>query len=72
MKISEWKRIKVIEDWLNYDKPLYVGEIFLTGNRVIEQKEGKDIGDRISYYRITKSKGPNIQYMFETEILEEG
>ena len=72
MRISEWNRIKVIEDWMGYDKPMYIGELFITGNSVIGQKEMKEVGDKVTYYRVVKSEGKNIQYIFVNDILEEG
>jgi len=51
---------------------LEVDECFLTGGEIIKQKDAKDVGDLVTYYRVTKANGKNISYTMIYEKLEEG
>jgi len=56
---------------LSHDVKILVGEYFLTGKKVIEQKETKKVGQDISYYKVTKIDGNNISYVMIFDKLEE-
>jgi hypothetical protein len=51
---------------------LLIGNIFLYGNRMIEQKEIKEVGQQISYYRVVDKKDNRIEYTTVFDKLEEG
>jgi len=67
MKINEWRRLREVED---LDK-IKVGEFFLIGDKVIEQKETKFIGQEITYYKLLKRKGKSVEYVPIYDTLEE-
>jgi len=67
MKINEWRRLREVE---NLDK-IKVGEFFLMGDKVIEQKETKIIGQEITYYKLLKRKGKSVEYVPIYDTLEE-
>jgi len=67
MKINEWRRLREVE---NLDK-IKVGEFFLMGDKVIEQKETKFIGQEITYYKLLKRKGKSVEYVPIYDTLEE-
>ena len=66
MKANKWLKIRIVED---IEKENFkIGDVFLFGSAIIEQRETKKIGDKITYYRVT---GQNIQYTPIIEKLEE-
>lgn len=69
MKADEWYRVKVVEDISNYN--LKLGDKFLYGSKVANQKETKKIGDKITYYEVIKIDGNSVQYVIRIENLEE-
>lgn len=70
METDIWHRLKIIEDMTLSD--LKVGDKFLTGRGVIDQREFKNIGDRITYYEVISiNNNNNINYAVRIEILEE-
>ena len=50
---------------------LKVGDIFLYGKSVILQKEVKQVGQPITYYKVVEANGSNINYAPIYDILEE-
>jgi len=68
MKINKWKRLKEIEE--NFDA-LKFNDFFLLGEKVIEQKETKEVGQEITYYKLIK-KGKSVEYVAIYDTLEEG
>jgi len=71
MKVVDWKRLIKVDE-LSPDKvDLYKGDRFLTGKSMIGQLEVKKIGDDISYYKVIRTEGKNIEYMLINDILEE-
>jgi len=71
MKKSKFKTLKTF-DIIEDDRVLEVDECFLTGGEIIKQKDAKDVGDLVTYYRVTKANGKNISYTMIYEKLEEG
>lgn len=55
MDIKSFKELRCISCLTQLKNP-EIGECFLTGNRMINQKESKDIGDEISWYEVTDVK----------------
>ena len=71
MKANEWIRLKEITDETNTED-MKVGDLFLMGTKVIEQRENKIIGDQITYYRLLNKKDKGIEYIAIYDRLEEG
>ena len=69
MKKAEFLRLKVIEDMVN-PPPLKKGDKFLYGRSLEEQKITKNVGDAISYYRVTQSSPGYLSYEPITEKME--
>ena len=67
MKISKWRKLKIVENYEN----LEIGDNFLMGTSVEEQKETKVQGDKISYYKIIGKKERSVEYMAIYDTLEE-
>lgn len=70
MKKHKWLRLKQIEEEDDLSK-LRLNDFFLTGDAVIGQLEIKVVGDQITYYKIIKKEGKNIEYTSIFDILEE-
>lgn len=64
-----WLRLKEVEDLSDVD--LKEGDIFLYGHAMIGQKDTKEIGQQIVYFKVLKSEGKNIEYTEVFDILEE-
>ena len=56
MKVNEWKRLKEVQ----HPDKIKEGEYFLMGEKVIEQKEDKIVGEEITYYKLLKRKGKSM------------
>lgn len=69
MKKTKWSRIKQIEE--DDLSKLRLNDFFLTGDAIIGQLEIKVVGDQITYYKIIKKEGKNIEYTSIFDILEE-
>jgi len=67
MKINDWIRLKEVE---NPDE-LKVGDLFLMGDKVIDQKETKIVGQEITYYKLLKNEGKSVEYIPIYDTLEE-
>lgn len=61
MKQEEFKKLKEIEEEKEMDK-LKVGDYFLYGKSMIEQKQNKQKGEPISYYRILKKEDVTVEF----------
>lgn len=53
MDVKQFQSLMVIEDPMKITG-LEVGTLFLTGSRMISQKETKNIGQEISWYEVTE------------------
>ena len=51
---------------------LEVGDCFLEGESILEQVGTKNVGDIVSYYKVTSKNGNNIAYSPMMEKLKEG
>jgi len=71
MKMSEWRKLKAIENYelINNFK---VGDCFLMGDKIIEQRETKVPGQEITYFKILNKKGKSVEYIAIYDTLEEG
>lgn len=71
MRRTEFTRLKEYE----YDDPnmdsLEIGDKFLFGRNVIDQKQHKEVGDPITFYIVTGKTNGGIVYMPQYEILQE-
>jgi len=65
----QWLRLRVIEDLA--DVELKENELFLNGHAMIGQKDTKEIGQQITYFKVIKAKEKNIEYTEVFDILEE-
>lgn len=66
MKVREWNRLKETN---NFEK-LKVGDFFIMGENMLNQKETKSVGQEITYYKLLK-KGKSIEYTPVYDVLEE-
>ena len=65
----QWLRIKVVEDLTDAD--LVKDDIFLHGHHMVGQKDTKEIGQQIVYFKVIKAEGKNIEYTEIFDVLEE-
>lgn len=65
----QWLRLRVIEDLI--DAKLVKDDLFLNGHHMIGQKDTKEIGQQITYFKVIKSEGKNIEYTEVFDVLEE-
>jgi len=65
----QWLRIREVEDLTNVK--LVKGDEFLHGVAMIGQKDTKEIGQQIVYFKVIKSEGKNIEYTEVFDVLEE-
>jgi hypothetical protein len=65
----QWLRLRVVEDLA--DAELKKDEFFLNGHAMIGQKDTKEIGQQITYFKVIKAKGKNIEYTEVFDVLEE-
>lgn len=71
MNKMDFQRLPAIEEEEEMDK-LEVGDFFLYGKSMINQKQSKAIGQPISYYQIISKNGPTISYGPVFDTLEDG
>lgn len=69
MRISLFQRLPEITNESQM-KNLRKYDRFLYGRSMIEQKEGKDIGQQITYYEVIKNEGLNIEYTPVYDVLQ--
>lgn len=65
----QWLRLRVVEDLA--DVELKKDELFLNGHAMIGQKDTKEIGQQITYFKVIKAEGKNIEYTEVFDVLEE-
>jgi hypothetical protein len=67
----KWLRIREIEELINIE--LKVDDIFLYGMAMIAQKDAKEVGQQITYFKVINSQteGKMIEYTQVFDILEE-
>lgn len=53
----------------NFPKKPKEGDVFLYGEKMIEQKVTKNEGQTVSYFKIVSIKGNNIEYITEFDKL---
>jgi hypothetical protein len=61
MRRSEFIRLTDIEEESDMDN-LDIGDRFLYGRNVINQKQEKEIGDSITYYEVIDKKHGSVEY----------
>ena len=71
MKKSKWLHLKEIDEEEKIFKSVEMDEYFLTGDSVIRQKEIKEIGQQITYYKLIKKTKNNVEYVPIYDIIEE-
>ena len=71
MKAEDWRKVKVIED-ISENNNLKIGDYFLYGSSMVNQKEAKQVGEEISYYMVLNKKNKNIEYTIKFDVLREG
>ena len=69
MKLTKFQKMKDIEHELEMND-LEIGDIFLYGRHVINQKQSKNVGDPISYYKVISKEGNSVSYGMEFDTLE--
>jgi len=69
MIMKDFMTLKTFEE--NDFTGLYTGELFLHGDYMIAQKGEKKMGDQISYYRVIKTDGVNIEYTTVFDVMED-
>ena len=70
MKMSKFKMLRVINN--DNTSELKVGDCFLEGESIIEQSGLRNVGEVVTYYKVTSKNGNNIAYSPCYEKLEEG
>lgn len=65
----EWLKIREIEDLIDIE--LEVDDLFLHGKNMIGQKNSKIEGQQITYFKVLKSKGKNMEYVQVFDVLKE-
>ena len=65
----QWLRMRVVEDLSN--AKLLKDEIFLYGTAMIGQKDNKEVGQQITYFRVIRQEDKNIEYTEVFDVLEE-
>jgi len=65
----QWLRLRVVEDLADIE--LKKDELFLNGHAMIGQKDTKEVGQQITYFKVIKAKEKNIEYTEVFDILEE-
>lgn len=65
----QWLRLKVVEDLSN--AKLLKDDFFLYGTAMISQKDTKEIGQQITYFRVIRQEKKNIEYTEVFDVLEE-
>ena len=69
MREYEFRHLQKMQDDSLFYK-LEENDNFLYGSKVIDQTNTKKIGDPITYYKVIKKKGNNIEYLMIFDILE--
>jgi len=69
--MRRWQTLPKLKDESSFHLILKIGDIFLYGNRMIDQIENKVKGDEITYYQVLNISGRNVEYTPRYEILEE-
>jgi len=70
MNISDWMKIKVIKNLPEDKSKLSIGENFLTGQNMIDQKSvKKKIGEKISFYVVKRKTKNSIEYIMKIDII---
>ena len=70
---STWLKMKVFEPENEHEiHNLKIGEYFMMGNRMNQQKELKEIGQQISFYKVVNKKDNRIEYTTVFDVLKEG
>lgn len=70
MRKTRFMRLIEFEDMADTNK-LRIGEYFLYGKSVINQKSTKDVGQEISYYKVVGKSQCGIEYAPVYDIMEE-
>ncbi len=70
MKIYHFLRMPKLEDKDDFSK-MKEGDCFLYGWKMKTQTETKKVDHEVSFYRVLKVKGKNVEYIVEFDILEE-
>ncbi len=70
MRLTEFLKLKELEEEEDMND-LKEGDIFLYGRNVIGQKQNKNIGDAISYYKVVAIAGKDVSYAPVFDSLEE-
>ena len=72
-------RVSIFQKLPTYDKEndedihkLRKHDYFLYGSRMVEQKEVKELGQQISYYKVIDKKDNRVEYTTVFDTLEEG
>lgn len=70
MKVAEFRstrRLKYDDDF----RKLEVGDTFLMGEQMTLQVEKKKKGEEVSFFKVIKKEGNNVEYVLTFDILEE-
>jgi hypothetical protein len=70
MRKTTFMRLIEFEDMADTNR-LKIGECFLYGKSVINQKSTKDVGQEISYYKVVSKSQCGIEYAPVYDIMEE-
>lgn len=70
MKLYHFLRLPRLEDKDDFSEKLEKGDRFLYGFKMKQQAETKKVGDEVSFFRVLKVEGKNVEYITEFEILE--
>ena len=70
MTLSEWRKLKKLENEDDFTTRLKVGENFLYGTQQINQMESKQVGDKINFFTVIKIEGKNCEYGLTFDTLE--
>ena len=65
----QWLRLRVVEDLADIE--LKKDELFLNGHAMIGQKDTKEVGQQITYFKVIKAERKNIEYTEVFDVLEE-
>jgi len=65
----QWLRLRVVEDLADIE--LKKDELFLNGHAMIGQKDTKEVGQQITYFKVIKAVEKNIEYTEVFDVLEE-
>ena len=72
MNISDWIKIKVIKNLPESKGKLSIGDKFLTGQNMIDQKSiKKKIGEKVSFYIVKRKTKNSIEYIMKIDTIKE-